>query len=180
MMTGITGALNFIDLPGASTVPVSLPTRLPVLISPGLFLHGSFLLSHAPAGKSSTERYGQTNSIDTPMASLCYWRGKRRLTREVYPRSPLPWTSKCSQSRPRQEKTNPKLPQRWKGTDSGCPGAASVRGFTSRNWVVRASGCVIWRAARAVFGPVHTHLLRPCLCNRLTLNQSVRERTVFL
>ena len=104
----------------------------------------------------------------------------RTLLCEICFHFPLARTFKYSHSRLRQ-KANPKITPREEGKlDSGLPGAAFVRGFTSRNWVVRVAERIFWRAAGAVLGSDYNLYSDPCLCNRLTLNQSVRERTVFL
>ena len=104
----------------------------------------------------------------------------QNLLREIGSRFPLARTSKYSHSRPRQKKANPKnYPKEGGKLDSGLPGAAFVRGFTSRNWVVRAAECILGVPLARASGRLQT-LFRPCLCNRLTLNQSVRERTVIL
>jgi hypothetical protein len=176
-MTGITGALNFIDLPGASTPPASLPT----LSLPACFSTVHFCYPTSPRGKVPPSGMGRQTRLILPWQFFAIGGGKEDRSEKFILARHYPGHPNAPNHVPGKRKTNPKLPVRVKGSSIlDCPGAASVRGFTSRNGVVRASGCVIWRAARAVFGPVHTHLFRPCLCNRLTLNQSVRERTVFL
>ena len=76
----------------------------------------------------------------------------RTLLCEICFHFPLARTFTYSHSRLRQ-KANPKITPNEEGKfDSGLPGAAIVRGFTSRNWVVRAAECIFWRAAGAVFG----------------------------
>lgn len=137
MITGITSALTFHqnrhrrpELP-TLTSPAGLSSvhfRYPKLRPRATF--------HRAAWADKLDSYSHGNSLllegdkKIDPNSQCRLENTRRqqltsylnLLREIYPRSPLPWTSKCSQSRPRQEKNESQTARKSEGKfDSGLP-----------------------------------------------------------